>query len=264
MVSRAKQVGIYTEFKLTMYGGTPYNWENLWLNMGNAQQDLIDGWQSVWTRYVNEAAVIGYDLINEPEQGNVSTPNDSTFVCNYLNPLYQRLIDSLQMIDTNKFALIQPALGEFNPLTGIAEYYEYPCAINRTGVIYAPHFFVKISYPYSLSAFPARMIRYVNEAQLHNAPLLIGEYGIPWYIADDGNYIKEQQYSITEKFTVGLFDSLKLSFSRPWFADDNAEVSSNQLNWALIKDTLGLTGSAREFILNGFSRPYPKMTAGDL
>jgi hypothetical protein len=265
MISRAKQVGIYTEFKLTMYGNTTYNWEDLWLNNGTAQQDLINGWQSVWTRYINEPAVIGYDLINEPEQSTLSTPTDSVFVCEYLNPLYQKLIDSLQSIDPNKFAFIQPALDGFNVNTGVVDYYEYPCSINRSNVFYAPHFYVKINYPYDVFGYTNRINRFINEAQLHNAPLFIGEYGIPWNKADDGNTSKEIQYSITEKSAVSIFDSLKIGFSRPWFADDNAEVSGiPQLNWALIKGTSGLNGNEREFITNEFSRPYPKATAGNL
>jgi endoglycosylceramidase len=263
MVSRAEQVGIYTEFKLTMYGGTPYNWENLWLDNANAQQNLIDGWQSIWTRYINEPSVIGYDLINEPEQSTLSTTSDSVFVCNYLNPIYQTLIDSLQSIDTNKFALIQPALDEFNISTGVVDYYEYPCSINRNNVLYAPHLYVKISYPYDVSGHTTRLNRFINEAQMHNAPLFIGEYGIPWNKADDGNTTKENQYSITEKETVSMLDSLKIGFSRPWFADDNAEASP-QLNWALIIGTSGLGGNERSFITNRFSRPYPKATAGNI
>ena len=174
-----------------MYGGNPYNWEDLWLDNANAQQKLIDGWQSVWTRYTNEPAVIGYDLINEPEQATLATPSDSAFVCGYLNPLYQKLIDSLQAIDTGKFALIQPPLDDFNTTTGVVDYYEYPCSINRNNVLYAPHFYVKISYPYDMSGFTTRINRYMNEAQTHNASLFIGEYGIPWNKADDGNTTKE-------------------------------------------------------------------------
>jgi hypothetical protein len=113
--------------------------------------------------------------------------------------------------------------------SGIVDYYGYPCSADRDKVLYPPHFYVKISYPYDLSGYLTRMNRFINEAIIHNAPIIIGEYG------------------------------------RPWFADDNAEVNGiPQLNWALIKGTSGLDGAEREFITNGFSRPYPKATAGNL
>lgn len=266
MVANAKQVGIYTEFKLTMYSSEePYSWKDLFLNSNNAQQNLIDGWKSIWTRYVNEPAVIGYDLINEPEQGELTTSSHSDFMCNYLNPLYQTLIDELHSLDGNKFALIQPALDEFDIFTGTADYYEYPCSIDRENVLYAPHLYAKLSYPYDILELSARLSRYTNEAQLHNAPLFIGEYGIPWNKSDDGNSAKETEYFEVERATVSLMDNSKIGFSRPWFADDNAEVSGiPQLNWALIKGAAGLSGDEREFITDIFCRPYPLAIAGEL
>lgn len=266
MVSNAKQVGIYTEFKLTMYNNSsPYNWKDLFLNENNAQQYLIEGWKSIWIRYLNEPAVIGYDLINEPEQGTLTTSSNSDFMCNYLNPLYQALIDELHSVDANKFALIQPALDEFDLITGTADYYKYPCSINKTNVIYAPHLYTKLSYPYDTSEHSARLNRYINEAQLHNAPLFIGEYGIPWDKKDDGMTAKEAEYSESEKITVSLLDNYKIGFSRPWFADDNAEVIGiPQLNWAIIKGTAGLSGDEREFITNILIKSHPIAIAGEL
>ncbi|MGQ0828853.1 MAG: cellulase family glycosylhydrolase [Bacteroidota bacterium] len=255
MVYRAKQEGIYTEFKLTMYGAVGFKWEDLWANANGEQNKIINGWKNIWNRYKNEPAVIGYDLLNEPERGNV---NAAVFVCNHLNPFYQKMIDELQIIDNTKMALIQSAVylfaGQVNSLS-------YNCPVARQNVIYAPHFYVKLSS--DTTGYAARIKQYNKEALMHNSPLLIGEFGVPWDTTFDGDLIKENEYMKTEIAALSYFDSLKIGFSRPWFSDDNAQVLPG-VNWALIKGSNGLGGPERKFILDVISRPYPQYTAGNL
>lgn len=260
MVARAKTQGIYTEFKLTMYGTAGFEWDSVWNDNNGEQNQIITGWKNIWNRYKTEPAVIGYDLLNEPGRGIIS---ETVFVCAHLNLLYQKIIDSLQVIDSSKMALIQSAV---HSVLGQINSYPYSCPIAKSNVIYAPHFYVNILYPADpndTSGYAERISQYKAEAVMHNSPLLIGEYGVPWNAANDSIAIKKAQYVVTETAALTLFDSLKIGFSRPWFSDDKAKVT-NDINWALISDTSGLAGPERKFIFDIISRPYPQKTAGTL
>ena len=53
MVQAAKQEGIYSEFKLTMYdlpGQAGADWTALWQNSNGQQDAIINGWKTLWQR----------------------------------------------------------------------------------------------------------------------------------------------------------------------------------------------------------------------
>ena len=112
-----KQEGIYSEFKLTMSGIQGFDWTDLWLNENGEQEAIIKGWRVLWERYKDEPSIFGYDLLNEPDKGNIDV-SDEQFVVEFLIPFYQKMIDELRKIDQTRPALFQPALGEFDFNTG--------------------------------------------------------------------------------------------------------------------------------------------------
>lgn len=263
MVSRAKQVGIYSEFKLTLYDIREFRglqrkngWDKLWNNKNGEQEAIISGWEVLWERYKDEPAVIGYDLLNEPEKPQNSN-NNSEFITQLLNPFYQKAIDALQKTSPDKLALIQPPFG--SP--------PYPVSVNRNNVVYAPHFYPNlVNYlrnpDFSTASYENYMNRLKREATLHNAPLFIGEYGMPWDEKNDGNVDLENKYQQMEQTTLDLFERNNLGFSRPWFADDRAGVTVGplNLNWAAIKGKNGLQGELRSIIIEPFSSVAKKQT----
>lgn len=258
LLALAKDAGVYTTMKLTMYGlGDDFDWTDLWRNQNGEQQAILEAWQEIWRRYANDPAIIGYDLLNEPQKGDLAV-DDRTFNRDYLNPFYRKLVDALQGIDPNALALFQPELGS-----------AYIDPINRTGVVYAPHFYPNL-LRYETDNYPDTMEQFANEAELNQAPLLIGEYGLPWDTADEGDAAEQADFQETEIAAVDLFDEYLVGFSRPWYADDRAGVelglfdifNGETLTWSLIRGTGGLDGPEREFILNALVRPYPQKTAG--
>lgn len=256
MVSLAAEAGIYSEFKLTIYDVPAFRglargkaWQQLWENKNNEQETIINAWRQLWQRYKAESAVVGYDLLNEPEKGSLNV-NDDVFITNYLKPFYKKLIDELRKVNSRHLALFQPPFGSppFN------------VSLERDQIVYAPHFYPNIEAylrngDFSTASYKSLLDKFRNEAILNQAPLLIGEYGMPWDEKNDGNKELENNYRHLEQTAVNLFDQYSLSFSRPWFADDRAGVSIRglRLNWALVKGKGGLDGELREFITEPFS-----------
>ncbi|HCJ67013.1 MAG TPA: hypothetical protein DHV62_06735, partial [Elusimicrobia bacterium] len=152
----------------------------------------------------------------------------------------------------------------FQPGVLLSPYSVLPCntPINRTNVVYAPHFYPNFT-DYNISGYEPLLQRYLTEATTHQTPVFIGEFGKNWNATNDGNLFLESEYQKTEKETMQLFDNAKISYTRPWFSDDNSKVT-DEWNWALIKGTSGLSGIERKFIVDYLARPFPQCTAGTL
>jgi endoglycosylceramidase len=268
MVFLAKQQGMYSQFKLTVYdieGSIGLRqrrfWGAIWENDDAEQERFVEAWRTLWERYQDEPAVIGYDLLNEPLQGGVRGSEDD-FIRDYLTPFYRDTIDELHTITDRHVAFIQPPFG--------APPYNEP--IQRDRVVYAPHFYPNLMRYLLLSDFSPRgyqatMERFAAEARLHGAPLFIGEYGMPWPTRRDGDESREEGYRDLEQAANDLFDQYQVGFSRPWFSDDRAGLTLFriiELNWAVIRGEDGLDGEERRFITDVFATPYPRSLAGEL
>jgi hypothetical protein len=262
MVNLAKQAGLYTVFKLTVYDVPAFTgrssdstWTGLWENSDNLQTFVARCWQNVWKLFLNEPAVIGYDLFNEPQMGTLQV-SDPTFVRQYLNPFYQYLIDQLQAMDPNHIGIFQPPFVATNQT-----YLRYAATVNRRNVAFGPHYYPNYhnylgNNDYSLTDYDALLQQYLDDAANNQAPILMGEYAMPWNPANDGNQSIQQQYQVLEKAATNRFITNNLSYLRPWYADDKAgvQVGSYVLNHALIEGTTGLQGPLRTFITDIFTQ----------
>lgn len=71
----------------------------LWTESGN-QDRTVEIWRKIAERYVNEKAVVGYDLLNEPV---LPAGYNNT----HLRSLYMRITDSIRAVDTNHILFIE-------------------------------------------------------------------------------------------------------------------------------------------------------------
>jgi hypothetical protein len=264
MVRLAQKARIRSEFKMTVYDIRPFGeeqWKAFWENEGGRQEDLVRAWRLVWDRFKDEPAVVGYDLLNEARTGGLGR-DAQDFVARYQVPLYRKVIDALRETDARHLTFFQPALGDFDRLTGTVSYPPFRVSLDRRGTVYAPHFYTSI-LGRDTTLYGPLMRRYAQEAALTGSPLFIGEYGVPWDRHSDGQAQEEARYRRTEQAAADLFDEQKVGFSRPWYADDRARAGE-RLNWAVIKGTDGLGGEDRRIITDVIARPYPQRTAGKL
>jgi endoglycosylceramidase len=260
MVELGKQAGMYTQFKLTLHDiGNQQAWDQLWANQNGEQEAVIQGWKVLWERYKDEPAVVGYNLLNEPEQRNVSGTTDE-FVRDHLNPFYRQAIDELRTIDDRHLVFFQPPMGQHNRVP-----------IGRDRVVYAPHYYPNLLRylflaDFSTRGYEAMMERFADDARRHDAPLLIGEFGMPWDANRDGDASLEASFQNLERTAINLFDQYQVGFSRPWFSDDRTgmRIRDRHLTWAVIKGTEGFAGEERRFITDEVARPYPRKLGGSL
>ena len=115
-------------------------------------------WQKLATRYRDQTAVLGYDLMNEP----ISPYSDVDYLNPRLEPLYRDIVTAIRSVDPNHVVLLGGAQWDTN-------FAVFGQPFDRNAV-YTYHKFW---------ANPTRdaLQSYVNFSNLWHVPVLIGETG---------------------------------------------------------------------------------------
>lgn len=270
MIGLGKQVGVRSIFKMTIYdirgsagAGARISfgekdWTDFWNNAGGRQDKMIEAWRALFVRYKKEPAVIGYDLLNECHPIKPDVPVNE-FLAKYLVPYYQKAIDVLQSIDSEKWALVQPPIGA-PPVE---------MAIHRKRFVYAPHFYPEVfkyigSGEPDTSRYTATAARFAAEARAMGAPLVIGEFGNPILLKNDDNPEKQKVFQKAEQAAVKEFDRHAVGAIRPWFTGSRHPITlvGALLTWGIFRGESDAGGSERAYVTDVFARPVPLAIAG--
>jgi hypothetical protein len=221
---------------------------------------LLAAWNKVWLRCRDESSVFGYDLLNEPRRG---LDSDEERCCHeYLLPTLRRLADAMHAVSPGKWALYQPLFkmngsGKDGPFQPMKE------PLGRDHVIYAPHL-----YTMNLDVMPQRLDRYVHEAALSHAPLLIGEWGPATPLAADASPKLQSPYSKVYQATANALDQRGVGAIKAWFCGTRTPLTSKSqlapFTWAIFSDTDAVGHVERKYITDALARPRPLAVAGRL
>jgi endoglucanase len=81
-----------------------YGYPFLYTDSG-CQQQTIDIWKRIATRYRNEPIILGYDLLNEP----IAHFFDQEKLNSLLEPLYKRIVAAIRQVDKNHLIFLEGA-----------------------------------------------------------------------------------------------------------------------------------------------------------
>ena len=145
----------------------------LWTN-DRLQHEYFDAWAEVATRFGDHPAVIGYDLMNEPWYG-FEWP--LTFEAERLLPFYKGCLAAIRAVDPDATIFFEPPA--FPTASGLAS--QMP-AFGDENVVYVPHYYDPlvhegIAYLGATDLLDQAIANKAAEAQMHGAPLVIGEFG---------------------------------------------------------------------------------------
>jgi hypothetical protein len=236
-VDLAEERSLYSMMKMTTYavpswgaGGAfnPDLWEEFWDPASGQQEAHLDCWETVWPRFAGRASVVGYDVLNEPHEGN----DVEDFVGDRLYPFYLAASERLRAIDADALLLFQPGLTTAGAV--------FP-PLDDPRPLFAPHL-----YATSLEGLDATMDRFVAWRTSIGAPMLIGEFGWP----DREIPILPAWTPESEREAAMLCDETGVGAIRPWYPCPSL--------WGLIN----ADGSEQTEKMDILSRPYPKRLAG--
>lgn len=262
MVRMGREAGLQTVFKLVVYDLRPFGnaqWDAIYHNTNGAQDSLIAAWSKIWFRYKDEPSVFGYDLLNEPQRG--LDPDEECCCREQLLPALRRLADTLHAISPNKWALYQPLYRETG--AGAGPFLPMKEPFGRDHVIFAPHL-----YSMDETMMHKTFDRYVREAALSQAPLLLGEWGPATDIAADTVPARQARYTKVYEATANALDQRGVGAIKAWFCGTRAPLRSKMrtepFTWAIFSDKSSTGQVERKFITNTLARPRPLTVAGHL
>jgi endoglycosylceramidase len=259
-VTLAAAHGIYTIMKMTIYDvpsvmglGRAFDaapWEAFWTDPA-ALQDRIDVWRPVWERFSGRPEILGYDLINEPSMGTTTGADASEFAHAYLYPFYRQAGEELRKVDREAAVVFQPA--RIPPRLreqGLHPYVRQP-QIGIDGAVYSPHYYADLFATVSADQHREKIGELVTESMEVDAPLVIGEYGLPNQPGAIPPPHPEAKVWTRENALAKaeLFDEMGLSALRIWYINGGT-FSVIDENWAETER------------LDYVMRPYPQRTAG--
>jgi endoglucanase len=133
--------------------GYPFLFES-----SESQQLTADLWRKIATRYRNEPAVIGYDLLNEP----IAPYFDTASLNPKLEPLYRKIVASIREVDRNHVIFLGGAQWDGN------------------FKVFGPPFDRNLVYTFHKYWFPVNedaITEYLAFREKYNVPVWLGESG---------------------------------------------------------------------------------------
>ena len=264
LVQLGSQVGIKTIFKMTTYGIKGFSWERFWKNEDNMHETYLSAWAAIWERFKDEKNVIGYDLINEPRKLTMEI-SYTDLTEQYLIPLYQRLIDESQEINSRKYCLIQSIFMNKGEKINGNQYSEITSSIHRDQLLFAPHI-----YQENRNLIKPTLLRFEKESSILEAPIFIGEWGFPTFDVTDSTMtgtLGQLNYMDFYIRTAELFDSLGMNTIKAWFSGNPHKqnfLPGGPSTWAIFQDENAVGTIERKYITDIIARPYPQTIAGDI
>ena len=213
-----------------------YNFDRFWKSE-SLQKSFRNAWTTVITKLGKRKNVIGFDLFNEPFNGNAAIHK---FEKDLLKPFYEKVIADIRTVDADRIVFVEPAIH-----TSVGAPSFLP-KMSEKNLGYIPHYYditMQIGLPY-YGALQSQIgySRMTTEAALQDMPLVVGEWGTHLNMKQSVEYIRDQLKLQEDLLVSGAlmwgFEPPAGGF-HPWNAD----------------------GSERPALAH-LDRPYPRRVAG--
>ena len=197
------------------------------------QQRFFAVWKHVASRYSNDSAIAGYDVLNEPVALFNDWWLDNNFGSTLLPSFYTNVIDAIRSVDPSHICLWE----DFDLNSD-----QYGVVPPRPNIVYSPHYPQSCCSSYEgASALTANIQKIVSLSQKWNVPVFIGEWGMRADASGVVQYIND---------SLSLYDTY--SISAAWW--DYAKTT-----WPM--DLFNPDGTPRHPLLENLVRPFVRQVS---
>ncbi len=171
-------------------------WNAFWNNTTvpgfiGLQEAYAQAWQTLASTFANSSTVAGYDLMNEPATGTVTSSLGSGFCPNgtweweyqwedcFLLPFYQMLIHAIRHVDDRHAIFFEPSV--YTDALNWAPW--NPVSLGDTNIVYEPHVYTNVFGPTAnwsgndSALIAAYQNAQSNAQQFGGTAWFVGEYG---------------------------------------------------------------------------------------
>jgi endoglycosylceramidase len=196
------------------------------------QQRFFAVWKYVASRYRDDSAIAGYDVLNEPTANFNNWWVDHMFPSTILPSFYTNVIDAIRSVDPYHICLWEGEDNVSDPTSIVPP---------RPNIVYSPHYPQSSMYSYDGTSARAIVQQIVSLSQKWNVPVFIGEWGM---LADAPGVVQYINDSLS------LYDTY--SFSAAWW--DYAKTT-----WPM--DLYNPDGTPRHPLLENLVRPFVRQVS---
>ncbi len=261
LVDMARNVGMKTTMKMTVYGLEDFTWENFWNNKKDIQGEHIDKWRILWERYKSDDYVVGYDLLNEPRKMSMDVTY-AQITDDYLIPFYEKIIDEAVKYNPNKRFYCQSIFVNKGEQEENMQYAPIEKPIKRKNVVFCPHTYKNVA-----EEVAPTMEMFDECSKVMNAPMFVGEWGYPTLKSTDSDLDKQFHYTKVYEATAREFDRLGCGSIKAWFTGNPSMLkylNDEEYTWSIFQDKNSVGSYERKYIMDIIARPYPQLIAGDI
>lgn len=172
--------GLATELSSDVRHSVTYFW-----NSEDLKEHFKNAWLKVAERVADNPYVLGYDIYNEPSNGDIDN-STGEFENDYLKPLYEDVIRGIEEVDGDAMFFVEPNHLDmyWSKLT--------PFSPDLDRLVYAPHIYDPISNMVRIRLLPSKLIFNLfhslerNKAEELGMPMMVLEFGAPWTMKPEG------------------------------------------------------------------------------
>ncbi len=152
-------------------------WDQFWNDVSNRNQ-AVALWVAIAKRYATNAAVAGYDLLNEPYQTNV---DQYVFFTNSIVPIYDRMYRAIRSNDAEHLIFIE-STEQFVGFDTGRWWLPMPLGVGWSNVVYEFHHYdgvigsSNLTFAYQKSVVDDLVRGYAGYRDLYDVPIYMGEF----------------------------------------------------------------------------------------
>lgn len=171
--------------------------------------------------------ILGYDIMNEPSNGNLSNFLGD-FENSFLKPLYEETIGAIRQVHQEAVGFVEPNTQDtYTSLLG---------RFSTDRIVYAPHMYDNVCNALRYKPLPEGILFdgmvsiHRLKAFLLSVPLFIGEYGAPWTMKPDGARdatVDESMKAIESSFIDSAYWDYSVRDVNVWNEEDFSIIDQN-------------------------------------